>query len=183
MRRIIVLTGPSGVGKTTVAQRLMARLPRLKKLVTCTTRTPRDGEVAGVDYHFFSKKEFKAMIARNELFEWANVYDHFYGNRTADVEKIVQEGFDVLMVIDVQGARTVKKTWPNAFTIFLVPKSEMELRERIAGRGNIEQEELQRRLQAAREEMTFAKEANAVIRNPQGKLDETVEALYTLLTK
>lgn len=166
-----------------MANLLLERMPKLRKLVTCTTRPRRKGEIPDKDYHFLSQEEFEEMIENDELFEWAKVYDRYYGNRTMDVERILQQGLDVLMVIDIQGARTVKQKWPGAIAIFLKPQSEAELRSRILERGSVADEELERRLQAVRQESAFADDADYVLTNPQGKLKEIVDKIESLLTK
>lgn len=183
MPKLYVITGPSGVGKTSVALKLIAELPHLKKLITCTTRAPREGEVPDVDYHFFSHAAFEQMIERGEMFEWAKVYDQYYGNRTADLRELFAQGSDVMMVVDVQGARTIKKNRPEALIIFLTVPSLDDLEARIRSRGHITKEELARRLNQTREELKFASKADFVVSNPQGKLKETVASLRQTIMK
>ncbi|MEK7665294.1 MAG: guanylate kinase [Patescibacteria group bacterium] len=177
MPKLYVITGPSGVGKTSVALKLVEALPRLKKLVTCTTRAMRDGEVADVDYHFFTNEEFERMIERGELFEWDKHYGYWYGNRTAELEALLDDGLDVLMVVDVNGARTIKKNRPDAFVIFLTADSSDNLEDRIRSRASITEEELTRRMQKIREEMSFASQADLVVTNTEGKLATTVHQI------
>ena len=177
MPKLYVITGPSGVGKTSVALKLIEELPRIKKLITCTTRSPRDGEVVDVDYHFLSSEAFEQMIERGELFEWAKVYEQYYGNRTAELEKLFAQGGDVIMVVDVQGARTIKKNRPDAFVIFLTADSSDNLEDRIRSRASITEEELTRRMQKIREEMSFASQADLVVTNTEGKLATTVHQI------
>lgn len=182
MPKLYVITGPSGVGKTTVAMKLIEQIPHLKKLVTCTTRPKREGEKQDVDYHFLTEDLFKQMRERGELFEWDEHYGAFYGNRTAELEELFAAGFDVLMVVDVHGARTIKLNRPDAFVLFLTVDSLSALEERIRSRGHVSDEELAKRMDRVREEMNFASEAHLVVSNPEGKLDETVAELRSILT-
>lgn len=179
--KLFILTGPSGVGKTTVAKRLLADVPTLRRLITCTTRPPREGEADGVDYHFFTKDAFLGMISRDELFEWAEVYGNMYGNQTAELEKHLREGASVLMVLDVQGAKSVKEKRPDAQVLFLTAESPLILAKRIQERGGAKPEDLDRRLRELPEEMAFATQAAVTVENGEGQLDQTVAALRAFI--
>jgi len=172
--KLFVITGPSGVGKTTVSKKLREQIPNLKKLVTYTTRTIRENEVDGIDYHFVDKDTFEGMINRGELFEWAEVYEHLYGNRIKDLESLLEEGGATILVIDAQGAKTVESIQPDAVTIFLTAESPDIIAERIKKRGKFDTEDLQKRIAALEEEMQFAESADFVVQNKEGVLDETI---------
>ena len=177
----IVITGPSGAGKTTIAKRLLKRLPNAARLVTTTTRKKRAGEKNGVDYIFVSKSSFEKMIANNELFEYAEVYGNYYGSQKATLEKMLTHYDTVIGVVDVAGARTIKKKLPFAITIFIAPESISELTERIKRRGDTDEQELQNRIQTASDELQQAHIFDKVIINKNGKLHETIDTLLSFL--
>ena len=175
--QLYVITGPSGVGKTTVAYQLLERRSSLTRLITYTTRAPRPGEQDGVDYHFVTEDEFKRMIEEGELFEWAHVYDRYYGNREADLNRLLEEGQDVIMVVDVQGAKTIKTKRSDAFIIFLEAESPDILLARIERRSDGKPADIEKRRAALPEEMAFAAESHAVVKNQDGMIEETVKAV------
>lgn len=151
--RLFVLSGPSGVGKTTIVRTLLQRIERLEFSVSCTTRPPRPGEREGRDYYFISEEEFAALVAADEFLEYALVYGHRYGTLWREIERRLAQGQSVLLDIDTQGARQVHRRGgrlglPMRF-IFILPPSREELRQRIERRGSESPEELERRLQAA----------------------------------
>jgi len=150
---LLVVSGPSGAGKGTVCNLLRAREPRIWYSISATTRPPRRGEVAGRDYLFVSVGEFEDMIARGAFLEWARVYGHYYGTPRAPVEAALQEGKDVLLEIDTQGALQVKNKYPAAILVFLLPPSLHELQARITRRGTDTQEAIRARLEAASAEL------------------------------
>ncbi len=156
---ILLVSAPSGAGKTTVGEGLLRQAPRLRCVVTCTTRPPRAGEVAGVDYHFLSPADFSERVARGEFLEHATVYGKSYGTLKSSVLEQLSAGHDVLLIIDVQGAasvRTVAQADPvlsgALVTVFLTPSGMGELERRLRGRASEAEEVVQRRLQAARVE-------------------------------
>ncbi|MEW5898651.1 MAG: guanylate kinase, partial [Bacillota bacterium] len=150
---LVVLSGPSGVGKGTVSQALLQAEPNLVLSVSATTRLPRNGETDGVSYYFVSREKFSLMIEGDEFLEWARVYDNFYGTPRLPVEETLARGKDVLLEIDVQGGLQVKSKLPEAVLIFLLPPSWKELEARLAGRGSESAEEVQKRLQWAKREL------------------------------
>ena len=131
---LFVLSGPSGAGKGTIRARVFEALDGLSYSVSCTTRAPREGERDGVDYRFITPEDFAARIAAGDFLEWADVHRHRYGTLKSDVEKVLNEGKDMFLEIDVQGALQVKKKMPEAVTLFVVPPSIEVLEERLRGR-------------------------------------------------
>jgi guanylate kinase len=150
---IFILSAPSGAGKTTLVKRLLRLFPDITLSVSYTTRARRPGEVAGRDYRFVSAKKFAAVKARGGFAEWARVHGHFYGTPRAPLERTVGRGRDVLLDIDVQGARKIKRQYPGAVSIFVLPPSWRELEHRLAERGTDRKETIRRRLENARREI------------------------------
>jgi guanylate kinase len=148
-----IVSGPSGSGKTSVVQHLLSTVPRLLFSVSYTTRAPRAGEQDGREYHFVKPEEFKQMIARRELLEYAQVFGHYYGSHRDALEEAARQGSDLLLDIDVQGAQQVKERLPDAVAIFVLPPSWQELEHRLRARGLDAPEAIQRRLRCAREEI------------------------------
>lgn len=172
-----MITGPSGVGKTTAAKRLLARRPTLRRLVTYTTRPMRPGERDGVDYHFTSESEFKRMIDAGELFEWDHHYEHYYGNRTSDLNTLLADGFDVLMVLDVNGARTVKQKRTDAVLLCLQTESLDILLKRLEKRDSGQTTGWEERRQAIEKEMEFAKQCEFTITSREGDIEGTIDEI------
>ena len=164
---LIVLSGPSGVGKGTVCRALRARGTNLAVSVSATTRKPRAGERDGVDYFFKTREQFEEMIAKNQLLEWAEYVGNYYGTPLEYVEKTLESGRDVLLEIEVQGAMKVKKNYPDGVFIFLVPPSLSELKKRITNRGTESEELIENRLSVAREELEMMKHYDYVIENDE----------------
>lgn len=150
---LIVLSGPSGVGKGTVSRALLAESTDLVCSISATTRLPREGEVNGESYYFISPQEFRQMIDRQELLEWAGVYGNFYGTPRVFVENALSEGKDVLLEIDVQGGLQVKQRFPAAVMIFLFPPSRAELQSRLLKRASESPAEMEKRLKWAEQEL------------------------------
>ncbi|VTR75607.1 MULTISPECIES: guanylate kinase [Cellulomonas] len=164
--RLTVLAGPTAVGKGTVSADLRARYPQVWLSVSATTRAPRPGEVDGVHYHFVSAEEFDAMVAGGELLEWAVVHGrNRYGTPRRPVEERLAAGEPALLEIDLQGARQVRTTMPDAQFVFLAPPSMEELVRRLVGRGTEDEEERARRLATAEVEMAAEPEFDHVIVN------------------
>jgi len=171
MSRLTVLAGPTAVGKGTVVRALREREPDIWISVSATTRPPRPGEVDGVHYFFVTPERFDEMVTANELLEWAVVHGvHRYGTPRGPVEEHLRTGTPVLLEIDLQGARQVRETMPDALFVFLAPPSWDELVHRLVGRGTEGPEERKRRLVTAREELAAESEFDATIVN------DTVEA-------
>lgn len=161
----VVLSAPSGAGKTTIAKRLLATRSDLGYSVSCTTRAPRAGEVEGQDYHFLSREAFDARVARGEFAEWAEVHGQRYGTLRSEVERILASGRHVMLDIDVQGARQVTAAFPDAVTIFVVPPSVEVLVARLLGRKSEDAAALALRLRNARMELLDAPRYQHLVEN------------------
>ena len=150
--QLIVLSGPSGVGKSTVISELLSERPDIYFSVSFTTRKPRVGEADGVNYNFVSKETFEAMIDRNEFLEYARYVDNYYGTSLKVIQEKLEAGIDVLLDIEVQGAAKVREKCPDAVFIFIMPPSFEELSRRLHSRNTDSEEVIEGRLQKAREE-------------------------------
>ena len=153
---LFILSAPSGAGKTTISRRAVAEIPGLEMSVSATTRAARAGEKPGLDYHFLTKEEFERRRDAGEFAEWARVHDHFYGTPRAAIESALATGRDMLLDIDVQGARQMKERYPESVAVFVLPPSVEELERRLRGRGTDPAEVSRRRLDRAKEEMKDA---------------------------
>ncbi|WP_457568455.1 guanylate kinase [Desulfurobacterium sp.] len=177
---LIVISAPSGTGKTTLVNMLMKSHPDMAFSVSCTTRKPRPGEINGKDYYFISLEEFEKKIEKNELLEWAEVYGNFYGTPKDRVIKALNEGKDILLDIDTQGALQVKKNYPDAVLIFILPPSLAELERRLKSRGTEDEETVEKRLLIARRELKFATRYDYIIIND--KINEAYKKLESIVT-
>lgn len=153
--KLVVITGPSGVGKTTIRQEVILRCGAAYS-VSATTRRPRAGEVDGRDYYFIDRPAFQRMIDNNELLEWADVFGRLYGTPEKPVKQAVQQGQTVILDIDVQGGLQVRRKMPEATFILVLPPSDEELARRLRGRGSEDETETARRLAAAKKEIETA---------------------------
>jgi guanylate kinase len=177
--RVFVITGPSGVGKGTLIRTLLARVPELELSVSATTRKPRLGEAHGVDYHFLDDEEFRQRVERDEFVEHAEYSGRRYGTLRSDLEQRMARGAPVVLEIEVQGARQVAETMPEAERIFIAPPSDDALRQRLVGRGTDSPEDVDKRLETAREEMDARKEFPHVVVND--RLEDAATALEELV--
>jgi guanylate kinase len=177
--RVFVITGPSGVGKGTLIRTLLQRVPELELSVSATTRRPRLGETQGVDYHFLDDAEFERRVQAGEFVEHADYSGRRYGTLRSDLDQRLARGAPVVLEIEVQGARQVAETMPEAQRIFIAPPSEDALRERLIGRGTDSSEDVQRRLATAREELRALEEFPHVVYND--RLEDAVDALEELV--
>lgn len=178
---LIVVSGPSGVGKDAVIEKLKTSGPRYYFVVTTTTRPRRPGEVEGEPYHFVSTERFEEMIRKGELLEWANVYGHMYGTPKQSVKEALARGQDVILKVDVQGAASVKALASNALFIFLAPPSLEELRERLSLRKTESPEALQLRFGAAQVEMERLPMFDYRVVNPTDHAEEAVQQIQSII--
>jgi len=150
---LLVVSGPSGAGKGTICKALLNKNDQIKLSVSATTRKPRTGEVHGVNYFFLEKEEFTTMIENGEFLEYAQIYDNFYGTPKAAIIECLEKGQDVILEIEMQGAKQIKEVYPEGVFIFVLPPSLEELKSRIVGRGTETAEEIEKRFSCAFEEI------------------------------
>jgi guanylate kinase len=179
--RLLVLSGPSGVGKSSVVSRLREQRPDLHISVSATTRPPRDGEIDGVHYHFVDRDRFDQMIAGGQLLEWAEFAGHLYGTPAAPVHAALESGADVLLEIELQGARQVRDSAPGAIRVFLAPPSWEVLVERLQGRRTESDDVIARRLATARVELAAEGEFDHTVVN--ASVDEAAGRILDLLDR
>jgi guanylate kinase len=177
--RVFVITGPSGVGKGTLIRTLRERVPELELSVSATTRAPRPGEQDGVDYHFLQDADFQRRVEANEFVEHAQYSGRRYGTLRAELERRTAAGHPVVLEIEVQGARQVRTTLPEAIQVFIAPPSLDALRTRLVGRGTDDEEQVAARLQVAEEELAAQDEFGHVVVND--RLDDAVEELVAIV--
>lgn len=163
--QLFIVAAASGAGKTTLVRQLLAREPDIRLSISYTTRAPRPGEENGREYHFVSAAQFQAMIAADDFLEWAQVHGNYYGTSKRWIVTERAAGRDVLLEIDWQGAQQVRRVFPDAIGVFILPPSMEELTRRLTGRGTDSAEVIARRLAAAREEMSHVGEFGYVIIN------------------
>jgi len=176
---LIVLSGPSGVGKGTVCSALRQRTSDLIYSVSATTRKPREGECEGVNYFYRTKEQFLAMIEQGELLEWAEYVGNYYGTPKEFVVKTLEEGKDIILEIDVQGALKVKEKFSEGVFLFLLPPSLDELESRIVGRGTETEEVIAGRMMAARDELELVKHYDYAIVND--RVDLACDRIQSIL--
>ena len=180
MNKLFLLSGTSGVGKTTIAYKLLEQMPDLKRLVTYVTREPRPGEVDGIDYHFVTREEFEKRLAAGEFFEHDEHYGNRYGNSRKDLDAIWAGGKIAITLLDVNGVRTIKKIFPEAKTIFVEPDNLENLKGRIRQRPMTD-EAFEKRWAKVQEEMKEAADYDFRVVNAEGKLDKAVERVRNII--
>jgi len=176
---LFIVSAPSGTGKTTLVERLVEHTPSLKMSRSYTSRPAREGETDGVDYNFVRRPTFEAMAVAGEFLEWAEVFGNLYGTGASDTETMLASGHDVVLVIDVQGARKVRARGVETITVFVMPPSMAVLEQRLRGRSKDSETEIQRRLQVARDEVAAFAEYDFVVVNDE--LTSAVDRLRSIV--
>ena len=175
---LIIVSGPSGAGKSAISAGVLEQLPRLRFSVSYTTRTSRGGEQNGIHYHFVSREEFDGLVRNGEMLEWAEVYGNFYGTSKKMIDEALTAGDDVLLDVDVQGARTICRKRPGAMSVFIMPPSYGVLRERLEQRKLDKAYVIEQRLRVANEEIRqFADYDYLIINSDLGKAIEELKAI------
>ncbi|MDT8396823.1 MAG: guanylate kinase [bacterium] len=176
---LFVISSVSGGGKTTLIRKILGSVPGVRLAVSHTTRAPRPEEKDGEDYHFITRDRFRTMIHEDRFLEWAEVYGKYYGTSVDAVDSVSAGGCDVILDIDVQGAMQVRTKRPEAVLIFILPPSVEEQERRLRGRGTEDEDDVGRRLEAARQELAFASEYDYSVVNDN--LNEAVEAVRYII--
>lgn len=179
---LLVVSGPSGAGKGTICKVLMNRNKDLKLSVSATTRQPRNGEVEGINYFFLTHEKFNDMISKNEFLEYAQTYSNFYGTPKGPVMECLENGQDVVLEIEMQGARQVKQIYPDAILIFVLPPTLSELESRLSSRGTETEEQMQERLSCAFEEIKQIKDYNYFIFNETNREVEAAIEIENIIS-
>ena len=178
--RLLVVSGPSGTGKSSIVKELLEQLG-IEFSVSATTRLPRPGERHGVHYNFVSRRDFESMIEDDELLEWAEYNNRFYGTPAAPVEEALADGRDILLDIEIQGVRQVREKKPDAITYFIAPPSLEELERRLRRRGDTSEEDIEDRLEIARSQMEEAEDLfDHILVNDN--LEQAIEEMLRLVT-
>lgn len=177
---LIIISGPSGAGKGTLCRALISKNDRLKLSVSCTTRQPRNMEKEGVNYFFVTVDKFNEMVKSGDLLEYAEVYGNYYGTPRSFVDKNLNEGYDVILEIDIQGALKVKEKYPEGVFVFILPPSMEELKNRIKKRGSETEESLLKRFKSAFQEINYISKYNYVIINDV--VENAVEKIESIIT-
>ena len=179
LKKLIIITGPSGVGKGTVVKELLDRNKDIWLSISATTRNPRVGEKDGLNYYFISEERFKDMIDKKEFLEWAQFAGNYYGTPLSTVNEKIEKGFIVLLEIEVEGAKQIKEKFPESLSIFLLPPSKEELEKRIRNRGTEKEEAIDKRLSRANYEIASSDEFDFVLTNHD--VDETVKGVFKII--
>jgi guanylate kinase len=179
MTTVFIISAPSGSGKSTLTHRLLAEVPNLRFSISYTTRAPRGQEINGKEYFFISTEDFEARIAKGEFLEFAEVFGNYYGTHVGELERAASEGFDLILDIDVQGARQLKEQRPDAVSIFILPPSRQVLEERLRARSQDSEPVIARRLHEAAEEIRNYSQYDYVLVNAQ--VEASVETLKSIV--
>ncbi|HWF84323.1 MAG TPA: guanylate kinase [Vicinamibacterales bacterium] len=176
---LFIVSAPSGAGKTTLVERLVEQTPHLKMSRSYTSRRAREGEIDGVDYNFVTRERFEAMVAVGEFLEWADVFGNLYGTSASDTDRLLEAGDDVVLVIDVQGARKVRRRGVETTAVFVMPPSFAVLEQRLRGRSKDSEEAIRHRLAVAREEVSSYAEYDFIVVNDE--LTAAVDKLRSIV--
>jgi len=179
LKKLIILTGPSGVGKGTVVKEILDKDKNICLSVSATTRSPRKGEKEGENYYFLSQENFKEMINKNLFLEWAKFAGNYYGTPLSFVKDKIEDGFIVLLEIEVEGAKQIKDKFPDSLSIFILPPSKEELEKRIRNRGTEKEEAINRRLSRSNYEIASSDEFDFKVINRD--VDETAERIINII--
>ena len=179
LKKLIIITGPSGVGKGTVVKELLDKDKDIWLSVSATTRSPRMGEKEGENYYFISDEKFKDMIDKKEFLEWAQFAGNYYGTPLSTVNKKIELGFIVLLEIEVEGAKQIKEKFPNSLSIFLLPPNKAELERRIRNRGTEKEDSIKQRLSRANYEISLSNQFDFELVNQN--VDETARRIIKLI--
>ena len=179
LKKLIIITGPSGVGKGTIVKEILDKDKDIWLSISATTRKPRMGEKNGVNYYFISDERFKDMIDKKEFFEWAQFAGNYYGTPISNVNEKIEKGLIVLLEIEVEGAKQIKEKFPEALSIFLLPPSKKELEKRIRNRGTENEEAINKRLNRAKYEIASSDKFDFVLTNHD--VDETVKEVFKII--
>ncbi len=178
---VIIISAPSGCGKTTIVNKLLGKMPGIKRSISCTTRSPREGEADGEDYIFMSEEEFKRKREEGAFLEWEDNFGQSYGTLEVQAKEAAAEGRDIVLSIDVKGARKVKKKIPESISVFIMPPSVEELYARLKGRNTDNNEQLEMRIKEARKEIEASDEYDYLVVNED--LDQAIEELCEIITE
>ena len=178
-KKLIILTGPSGVGKGTVVKEILGKDKNIWLSISATTREPREGEREGENYYFLNKEKFKEKIEQNLFLEWAQFAGNYYGTPLSSVNEKIKKGLTVLLEIEVEGAKQIKEKYPNSMSIFLLPPDKEELEKRIRNRGTEKEDEINKRLSRAKYEISESNLFDFVFTNY--KVDETANRIIKLI--
>ncbi len=179
--QLIILSGPSGVGKSTIVGHIKEKHPKLRFSVSVTTREIRDGEVDGVNYHFVSQEKFDAMVKQDEFLEYAGYVENSYGTPVKPIDEALNLGYDVLLDIEVQGALQVKEKRPEAVSIFIAAPSFEELERRLYGRGDTPPDKIAKRLKTAKWEYTMAPQYDYLVLSETNQSEQAADEIMAII--
>ena len=181
--KLFIITGPSAVGKTSVAKLVLKKSKNLIRSLTFTSRKIRKGEKNGKDYHFISKEEFQKKIRKSDFLEWANNYGNLYGTDKNEIIKLLKQGKNVLVVIDIKGAISIKKKMLKAIAIFILPESTKQLEKRFKKRKDTSKKDIQKRLEIAEWELARAPKCDYWVVNPENKIELAIKEVLEIINQ